>query len=215
MVVGMLALAGPRDESSPSDEELMLRYAQGEACAFEVLYYRHRQGVYNFILRSVGDREQAEELLQDVFMRIIRNAAGYERQARFTTWLYTIARNICIDAHRRGKHRQTISLNCPVGGEKGEENMTLEGTFAFPHIGGSGERRAIDREIRLHIEQGLSRLSEEQREVFLLRESSNLAYKEIAQIVGCPENTVKSRMRYALENLRSYLESVGLSPAER
>src|SRR5260221_11070295 len=98
-----------------SDEALMLRYRDGDVRAFEVLVTRHRKPIYNFILRFVREPAQAEDVLQETFLRLIKSAEGYERQAKFTTWLYTIARNLCVDAARRGKHRKTAPLDRPTG----------------------------------------------------------------------------------------------------
>src|SRR6185295_5558075 len=111
--------------SDEADEELMVMYQKGEVRAFEVLLSRHRKPVYNFILRFVGDRTQAEDLLQEVFLRIIKGADAYQRQAKFTTWLYTIARNICVDTSRRGKHRRAYSLDAPMDRDEGKDGATL------------------------------------------------------------------------------------------
>ncbi len=100
--------------SEQADEDLMVAYQKGEARAFEVLLSRHRKPVFNFILRFVGDRETAEDLLQESFMRVIKGAEAYKRQAKFTTWLYTIARNLCVDQSRRRKHRKHASLDAPM-----------------------------------------------------------------------------------------------------
>src|SRR5215217_8434662 len=107
----MAHLARPAGAEKPvtrdeSDEGLMLRYQKGEVRAFEVLLTRHRKPVFNFILRYVGEPAQAEDLLQEVFLRVIKSVDAYERQAKFTTWLYTIARNLCVDSSRRMKHRR-------------------------------------------------------------------------------------------------------------
>src|SRR5688500_20269105 len=97
------------------DEDLMVMYQKGEVRAFEVLLSRHRKPVYNFILRFVGDKETAEDPLQEAFMRVIKGAEAYKRQAKFTTWLYTIARNWCVDQPRRRQHRKQRSLYAPIG----------------------------------------------------------------------------------------------------
>ncbi len=181
----------------------MLRYQKGDVRAFELLLGRHRRPVFNFILRYVGDRAQAEDLLQDVFLRVIKSVASYERQAKFTTWLYTIARNLCVDAARRGKHRKAASLDAPVN--HGDE----EGAALIDFVAGEGagaDRQAIGRELQVRMRAAIEALPDEQREIFLLREVNDLQFNEIAQIVGVPENTVKSRMRYALEKLREALE---------
>src|ERR1041384_1901866 len=98
-------------KTDDADEDLMVLYQRGEVRAFELLLTRHRKPVYNFILRFVGDKETAEDLLQEAFMRVIRGAEAYKRQAKFTTWLYTIARNLCVDQTRRRKHRKHASLD--------------------------------------------------------------------------------------------------------
>jgi RNA polymerase sigma-70 factor (ECF subfamily) len=185
-----------------TDEALMLRYRDGEVRAFEVLLTRHRRPVYNFILRFVGHPAQAEDLLQETFLRVIKGAETYERQAKFTTWLYTIARNLCVDASRRGKHRKATSLDAPIDGD-GESGGLLE---VLPSQGQAVDRQVIGKQVGLQIQQAIDRLGEEQREVFIMRELLDMPFKEIADVVGCSENTVKSRMRYALEKLRETLE---------
>jgi RNA polymerase sigma-70 factor (ECF subfamily) len=185
-----------------SDEALMLRYRDGDVRAFETLVIRHRKPVYNFILRFVRDSAQAEDVLQETFLRLVKSAEGYERQAKFTTWLYTIARNLCVDASRRGKHRRTTSLDAPAGGD--EDGAPLVDLVADGSAG--VDRKAIGHELQARLRQAIGSLPEEQREIFLLREVADLQFNEIAAIVGCPENTVKSRMRYALEKLREALE---------
>ena len=181
----------------------MTRYREGDVRAFERLLRRHKKPVFNFLWRQVGDRAAAEELLQEVFLRVIKSAPTYQEQAKFTTWLYTIARNLCVDAARRAGHRRTISLDAPSVGSDGEAERPLGDTLSDP--AGDIERQALARELRARLERAIAQLPEDQREVFLMRERSGLPFKEIASIVGVPENTVKSRMRYALERLREAL----------
>jgi RNA polymerase sigma-70 factor (ECF subfamily) len=185
-----------------TDEALMLQYQRGQVRAFEILLTRHRKAVYNFILRYVGSRETAEDLLQETFLRVVRSADGYQKQAKFTTWLFTIARNLCVDQSRRQKHRKAQSLDAPLQAGETQGSTLLD---VIP-----GQNMAQDRAVgnqRLHesLQRAIARLGDEQREVFLMREFLDLPFKEIAAIVGVPENTVKSRMRYALEKLRAEL----------
>jgi RNA polymerase sigma-70 factor, ECF subfamily len=187
-----------------SDEGLMLRYQKGEVRAFEVLLTRHRKPVFNFILRYVGDRAQAEDLMQEVFLRVIKGADAYQKQAKFTTWLYTIARNLCVDASRRGKHRKAYSLDMPMTEDSGKDGGTLLDVVADKAAG--TDRKVISKELHGKLHAAIGKLSEDQREVFLMREFLDMPFREIADVVGCPENTVKSRMRYALEKLREELE---------
>jgi RNA polymerase sigma-70 factor (ECF subfamily) len=186
-----------------SDEQLMLRYQRGNARAFEVLLSRHYQPLYNFLLRYTGNRATAEELLQDVFTRVIRGAKDYKKRAKFTTWVYTIARNITIDHSRRQKFRRHRSLDAPMG--QAEEGQALLDTVADSRPEGLGDRALADSQFKTHLNRALNSMNADQREVFLLREFQNLGFKEIAEIVKTSENTVKSRMRYALDFLRTAL----------
>jgi len=185
-----------------ADEDLMVMYQQGEVRAFEILLGRHRKSVYNFILRFVGDKETAEDLLQETFMRVIKGADAYKRQAKFTTWLYTIARNLCVDQTRRRKHRRHASLDAPM--DSSEDAGSLMDVIASNEI--ASDRKSVNKELFATMQRAIAALSEEQREVFLMREFLDLPFKQIAEVVGVPENTVKSRMRYALEKLRLELD---------
>ena len=184
-----------------ADEVLMVQYQQGDARAFEVLLARHEKPIFNFILRYVRRRDIAEDLLQETFLRVIKGAANYKQQAKFTTWLYTIARNLCVDQSRRAKHRKHPSLDQPMS--KSEDGGTL--MEVVPGKSTASDRQTINKQMMGRIEDAVAALSEDQREVFLMREFLDMPFKEIAAVVGVPENTVKSRMRYALERLKRAL----------
>jgi RNA polymerase sigma-70 factor, ECF subfamily len=185
-----------------SDEDLMVQYQSGEVRAFEILLTRHRKPVFNFILRYVGDKETAEDLLQETFMRVIKGADAYKRQAKFTTWLYTIARNLCVDQTRRRKHRRHASLDAPMAAT--EDSGSLMDVIPGNEM--PSDRKSVNKELHETMQRAIAALSDEQREVFLMREFLDLPFKQIAEVVGVPENTVKSRMRYALEKLRLELD---------
>jgi RNA polymerase sigma-70 factor, ECF subfamily len=190
------------------DEQLMERYREGDARAFEVLLGRHSRPVYHFVLRCVHDRGTAEDLMQEVFLRIVKGAGDYRRKAKFTTWLYTIARNLCVDHSRRQKFRRTSSLDQPLGDEP-------DGATMLDRVADDGlpeDRKAMDRQFTRNLEAALADLNPDQREVFVLREFQGLPFQEIATVVDCPLNTVKSRMRYALEGLRAALMEAGETP---
>ena len=129
----------------------------------------------------------------------MHSAGDFRQTSRFTSWLYAIARNLCIDTLRKEGHRRHRSLDEPVQGANGG-GATLGDHTA--DRGAEVERGAMAGQVRDRLLSALAALPEEQREVFLLREVSNLPFKEIADVVGAPENTVKSRMRYALERLQ-------------
>ncbi|MCA9676794.1 MAG: RNA polymerase sigma factor [Kofleriaceae bacterium] len=185
-----------------ADEDLMVQYQQGEVRAFEILLSRHRKPVFNFILRFIGERETAEDLLQETFMRVIKGADAYKRQAKFTTWLYTIARNLCVDQTRRRKHRRHASLDAPMSAS--EDSGTL--LDVIPSSEMASDRKSVNKQLHETMQRAIGGLSDEQREVFLMREFLDMPFKQIAEVVGVPENTVKSRMRYALEKLRLELD---------
>lgn len=181
----------------------MARYQRGEQAAFAQLVRRHQGPLYNFALRQLRAPSVAEEVVQDAFVRVVQNAADFKHEARFSTWLYTIARNLCIDQLRKRVHRRHPSLDDPTGPNGDEDGPTLGERTA--DVRASVEREATGSELRVLITRAVDALPDDQREVFLMREVANLPFKEIAEITGIPENTVKSRMRYALERLQSAL----------
>jgi RNA polymerase sigma-70 factor, ECF subfamily len=184
------------------DEALLRQYHGGDRAAFGVLLQRHRRPVFNFILRYLGDRNQAEDLLQEVFLRIVQGAGEFKGESKFTTWLYTIARNLCIDTARKMVFRRHQSLDGPTQSDEGEGPSLMD---RIPNSGAAVDREAIGKELQPQLARAIDALVHEQREVFVMREYMALPFKDIAEIVGVPENTVKSRMRYALEKLRESL----------
>lgn len=194
--------------SSASDEELMLQYKAGAYAAFEELVRRHQRKVYHFAWRSLGNPQAAEDALQEIFLRVVKHAPTYEPKAKFTTWLFTIARNWCIDEGRKQTFRRTESLDAPLSDEEG--SATRLDMVPNPQPG--ADQGADAMRIRRALDAALAKLPAEQREVFLLREHSGVQFKEIAEMTGVSENTVKSRMRYALEGIRAHMVSVGITP---
>ena len=193
-----------------SDEQLMLAFKSGDARAFNTLVQRHRQSVFNFIFRFVRQRQRAEDLLQETWLKVVRGSADYQPKARFTTWVYTIARNLCVDSARKESYRQTDSLDAPMGPETDGQALAEklpDETLAAP------DRAADNAQLRPLLTRALMALPIEQREVFLLREYHGLGFKELAEVTGVNENTVKSRMRYALEGLRRQLLELGVDGA--
>lgn len=196
-----MTLGPSRTAHDPPDEALMLRYQQGDRAAFAALVRRHQSPLFNFALRQVRTPELAQDIVQETFVRVVQKATDFKHEARFTTWVYTITRNLCIDHLRKGALRKHPSLD-ESRGEEGE-GPTLGEQTADPRA--SVEREATGTELKTRILRAVDKLPDDQREVFLMREVSNLPFKEIADITGVPENTVKSRMRYALERLQEAL----------
>lgn len=196
--MGMAAARG-----DATDEMLMVRYQRGDREAFGELVRRYERPIYNFVIRQLRHPSTAEDLTQDVFMRVVQNAADFKHEARFSTWLYTIARNLCVDQHRKASHRRHPSLDQPTSGDDGAR--PLGESIADGHPSASVERVVAGSQVASKIAEAVDSLPEDQREVFLLREIANLPFKEIAAVTGVGENTVKSRMRYALDRLQQAL----------
>jgi RNA polymerase sigma-70 factor (ECF subfamily) len=190
--------------SDTGDEALMARFQSGDRSAFALLVRRHQRPLYNFALRHLASSAAAEEVVQDAFMRVVQSASDFRQTSRFTAWLYTIARNLCIDALRKKAQRQHRSLDEPASpNDGGPQGPSLAERTADRSA--NVERSALSLEMRERLLSALDELPDDQREVFLLREISDLPFKEIALVVDAPENTVKSRMRYALERLQAAL----------
>ena len=185
-----------------SDEVLMLRYKDGDLSAFEIIIEKHQQPLFSFVYRFCSDYHQSQDLVQEVFMRLIKMSRNYEPRAKFTTYLYTIAHNVCIDHLRQKKRRMNVSLSEPVDAEN---QLTLEDTMKDERANPQRDFQQKSFEEALH--QAVQDLPAEQREVFLLREQQNLAFDEIARITGCLPSTAKSRMRYALQSIREKLQN--------
>jgi RNA polymerase sigma-70 factor (ECF subfamily) len=193
-------------DGARSDEDLMLAFREGDAAAFELLVARHKRGLYNFLLRSVHDRSRSEEMLQEVFLRVIRAKDRYQRTARFTTWIYTIARNLCVDESRRQKFRRTLPLEAKRRGRGGDDGQSILDVTEAPQVATDAESEAP--KLRERVAAAIDTLPDDQREVFMMRQFGGLSFKQIGEAVGAPENTVKSRMRYALEKLRGDLSDI-------
>jgi RNA polymerase sigma-70 factor, ECF subfamily len=183
-----------------ADEVLLLAYRAGDVRAFERLVARHEKPVWNFIRRFVRDPTTAEDLLQEVFLRVVKSADEWRGSAKFSTWLYTIARNLTVDHARRAVHRDATSLDGP---ERSNADTSLHDRIAS--VAPAADSLVADRQTKARIDEAIARLPAEQREVFLMREVMEMPFAEIATAVGASEPTVKSRMRYALEKLRAAL----------
>ncbi len=184
----------PPPEIEDSDESLMLAYAGGHAGAFETLYARHRQRLYRFLLRQLRDAALTDELYQDIWQRVIAARADWRPEASFATWLYRIARNRLADHWRAARHRPPAPVDADERLARVPDDDTPESTLD------AHERRA-----RLQV--ALEALPDEQREVLLLRLEQDLTLEEIGALTGVGRETVKSRLRYAMDKLKG-----GLTP---
>ena len=180
------------DGLDASDETLMLAYAAGDAAAFEQLYARHRGKLYRYLQRQLRDNAVADELFQDVWQRVIAARSGWKPDAGFATWLYTIAHHRLGDHWRSLKHRPSAPADA-------DERMARVADPDTP------ERVLSEFERRRQLQLALDDLPEEQREVLLLRLEQELTLEESGDITGVGRETVKSRLRYAMDKLRARL----------
>ncbi len=193
-----------KDWSDISDEKLMERYAEGDTNAFEELFRRHKNAVYAFIYHFMKSSENTEDLFQNVFIRIINNRRRYKPKAKFTTWLFTITRSVCIDAMRKNQRANIVPLF------QNEGIMTEKGWNEFIEDQPNPREISHANELESILEDAIRTLPENQREVLLFREKTDLTFDEIGRILKCSPNTVKSRMHYALLSLRRELEKRGV-----
>lgn len=178
----------------------MLAYAAGDAAAFDTLYARHKGGVYRYFLRQCRQGGVADELFQDVWMNLIRARAAYAPTAKFTTWLYRLAHNRLIDHYRASGVVHLVSADDETHAQAVAE---LPGSPSEdPH------RRAEARELALRMKEAVAALPAAQREAFLLQHEGDLSLAEIADLTGAGVETVKSRLRYAMNKLRNDLSDL-------
>ena len=179
--------------AASSDEALLARYREGDAAAVEILYARHRQGLYRFLLGLSGKPELADEVFQETWLSLIRSASQPQGRATFRTWLFQIARNRLIDHWRKHGARQ------PLHDSYDEQLHAVSDEATDPE-----QLLSLSRDSQ-RLENALQTLPTDQREVFLLRAHGDLDLAQIASLTDTPLETVKSRLRYAQQKLRRLL----------
>jgi RNA polymerase sigma-70 factor, ECF subfamily len=185
--------------STETDEALMLAWQVGDAGAFDRIYRRHRGGVFRYLLRHCRDRSTAEELHQDVWLKLIAARASFDAAARFTTWLYSVARNRMIDHWRMNPAQRHVSL------DDEENGHALVERIEDSNPRGNPQHAAAALEEGVLLVAALEALPAAQRDAFLLHVEGGLAVAEIAALTAAPAETVKSRLRYAYRRLRASL----------
>lgn len=177
------------------DESLMQAYGAGNLAAFEALYARHRAGLYRYILRSVRNTHQADDLFQETWSRVVDARARWQPRAKFTTWLLQIAHNLIIDAYRRQ----------PAAASLADSEAALAALAGAEHE--QPEQQLSDFQTRRRLQMAIEQLPDEQRHAILLRLEHDLSLEEIADVTGAPRETVKSRLRYATQHIRKALSA--------
>jgi RNA polymerase sigma factor (sigma-70 family) len=201
--------AGARRDDDPADATLMERFGRGDDDAFRVLVRRHEGGLLRYFFRRCQDRTLAEDCTQEVFLRLVRHRGRWRPDAKFTTYLYRIAENHWIDRWRSRKAGPQMSSldETAASGDDGQglsRAQTVEAPVRAPHAAAS------DLEVGARVRAALARLTEEQRSVFVLAEVRGMKYADIAETLGIPVGTVKSRMHAVTTRLRELLEEDGL-----
>ncbi len=182
-----------------TDYSLVERCRDNDDAAFSEVVTRYKAKIYNYIYRMTGSADDAEDLTQEVFIRMYTSIDSFRGQSSLNTWLFRIAGNLCIDRFRRTKNRvPAYSLDEPVGEDAAQTHEVADHTYE-PH------RLLENVEMAEQIQMALSKLPEKLRATLLLHDIEGLPYEEIAQIVGCPLGTVKSRLFNARMQLRQQL----------
>jgi len=182
-----------------TDEELVEACLAGEESAFDVLLGRWEKRIRGAIYRIVGSDDEARDLCQEAFLKAYKSLRSFKQEARFSSWLYQIALNLCRDRMRRRRGKTMVSLD-----------ELEEGGAAMPVAGPTALDLLQERDTSRLIAQAIEALPDEQREVIILKEYQGLTFLEIAQMLDVPISTVKTRLYRGLDQLRSRLEREGV-----
>jgi len=185
--------------SRPSDEDLIESFQNGDLYAFDLIVKRYKNQLLNFVYRFLGNAEEAEDLVQETFLRVYRNRKAYQKVAKFSTWIYTIAGNLAKTELRKRKRRKFFSIS-DLGYNEKDYDISDEAYNPEKDVDGRMKEEIIHREI--------DALSPKFREVILLRDVQQLSYEEISQIVNIPLGTVKSRVNRGRLKLQEKLKHI-------
>ena len=182
------------------NEQYLLKKAKaGDVAAFEELVENYQKKLFNLAYRIVGNPEDAADMVQEALIRIFRSIAKFKEQSSFSTWIYRITTNVCLDELRKRKNKKEFSLDQEIHGEDGDMKRQIKSDDILPD-------NAAEREELREIESSaINSLPEEQRGVISLRDIQGLTYTEISQVLDCPEGTVKSRINRARNALKNVL----------
>ena len=186
-----------------TEQELVERAKKGDETAFEVLVTDNEKRIYNLCRRLTGNPEDAAELTQEAFLNAWRGLSRFQGESSFSTWLYRLASNACIDFLRKEKRRQNLSMTVSLDEEEEARQVELPDERYAP------ERELERTEVRQAVAAGLERLTPEHRQVLVMREVNGLSYAELGAVLGLEEGTVKSRIARARNALRKVLTERG------
>ncbi len=186
-----------KDASAKQEDKAYIAKAKaGDMAAFELLVQQYEKIVYNVTLRMMNHSEDAKDISQEVWIKAYRSIANFDERAAFSTWIYRIAVNTCIDEMRKRKGKQSLSLDQEFQDEEGAWKHEVADAGATP------EECVLQQETKNEIYQALDKLSEQYKTVFILRDMQGLTYEEIEEITGLALGTVKSRISRARRHIK-------------
>ena len=190
------------------DAQLVQSCLQGDASSWEQIVRLHTRRVYGICYRFTGNSTDAEDLTQEVFLRVYKTLASYKpEQGAFSTWLSSVTRNLLVDNYRRTRRDRLTDSIDEEDGERSPKLEQMQSTRETPH------RAAEQAELSVQLQKALTRLSPELREAVILRDLQELEYSEVQAVLGVPEGTVKSRINRGRIELARVLEEMGVRPA--
>ncbi len=188
---------------APSDEELVEAFQAGDVSAFDDLLVRWDRKIQGAIYRLMGSEDEARDLCQETFLKAYRALRFFKREARFSSWLYQIALNVCRDRMRRKKGKSLVSL----------DDLEEQGALLPGPVGPSALELVVASDLARAVAAAVAELPDEQREVIVLKEYQGLTFVEIAEVLSLPTSTVKTRLYRGLGQLRERLSSQGITGA--
>jgi RNA polymerase sigma-70 factor (ECF subfamily) len=186
-------MQGNKTNIHPTDEELMLDFQNGNMAAFEALYDRYNKRLFHFIFRFLRERSLAEDILQETFIRLLKGRKKYRKGFRFSTYIFTIGRNLCLDALKSWERRHLLVS---------QEDKIMRAS----DLTKSPSRMLEESELKEILKSEIQKLPRDQREVLLLSKYSRLSFKEISQIVGSTPTAVKQKVYRAMFTLKQSLK---------
>ena len=188
-------------EQADPDAALMLRVKRGDRDAFAALVDKYRQPLFNFIFRTLRDETETEDVAQNVFLQVYKSRDRYQRTAKFSTWLFTIARNLCLNEIRRRTRHPADSLDENHGDNEDQPARQYVDKSVFLPL-----ENVLHGELARKVEEALADLPENQRTAILLCRQDELSYEEIAQVLGCSLSATKSLIHRGRETLKEKLK---------
>ena len=191
---------------APADADVVQRAREGDHAAFRVLVERYQGRAYRLALRVLRDEDQAQDVVQDAFLKVYGSLDRFEGRSSFYTWLYRIVMNLCLDEKRRDRSDREVEWDEETAGGSLADPEGADPAQSGPEAG------ALRSELRTLVARAIEALPEDARRAVQLREIDGLSYKEIAEALGIPKGTVMSRLYYARRRLQETLRAAGVDP---